>query len=378
MRNILTQTICACAIAGMFTFVTGCQTNNQSPAQSASAPVQMSAPPAAAVQAPAATAAASADGVIRIKAGSTEPFKDSSGNVWQAELGFEGGEVAAHDSSLAIANTKDAGLFQSEHYSMDSFSCAVPNGKYIAKLYFAETYDGITGPGQRVFSFNAQGHEFKDFDVWVKAGGPNRAYVETVPVEVTDGKFKIAFTSNIENPQINAIELIPASLAAAVQAPAALTAAVAPGVIRIKAGSTEPFKDSSGNVWQAEQGFDGGDVIGRDASLEIANTKDAGLYRSEHYSMNSFSMAVPNGKYIAKLHFAETFEGITGPGERVFSFNVQGHDFKDFDVYVKAGGSNKAYIETVPVEVTNGKFTITFTSNLQNPEINAIELVPQT
>ena len=261
---------------------------------------------------------------------------------------------------------------------MESFSCAVPNGKYTAKLYFAETYDGITGPGQRVFSFNVQGREFKDFDVWVKAGGPNRAYVETVPVEVTDGKFKITFTSNIENPQINAVELIPAALAAAVQASAAPAATPAQGVIRIKAGSSEPFKDSSGNVWQAELGFDGGDAVERDSELAIANTKDAGLYRSEHYGMNSFSCVVPNGKYLAKLHFAETFEGVSGAGERVFSFNVQGREFKDFDVFVKAGGSNRAYIETVPVEVTNGKFTITFTSNVENPQINAIEIVPQS
>ncbi len=54
-----------------------------------------------------------------------------------------------------------------------------------------------------------QGHEFKDFGVWAKAGGPNRAYVETVPVEVTDGKFRAVFTSNIENPEINAIEILP-------------------------------------------------------------------------------------------------------------------------------------------------------------------------
>jgi hypothetical protein len=193
----------------MFTFVTGCQTNNQGSVQSAPAAVQTPAPPAAAVQAPAEPAPAIVQGVIRIKAGSSEPFKDSSGNVWQGELGFSGGDVAERGSSTAIANTKDAGLFLSEHYAMDSFSCSVPNGKYTAKLYFAETYDDITGPGERVFSFNVQGHEFKDFDVWVKAGGPNRAYVETVPVQVTDGKFKITFTSNIENPQINAIEIIP-------------------------------------------------------------------------------------------------------------------------------------------------------------------------
>ena len=162
--------------------------------------------------------------------------------------------------------------------------------------------------------------------------GANRAYVETVPVEVTDGKFKITFTSNVENPQINAIEIIPQ----ATGTPAAPTPAKEQGAIRIKAGSSAPFTDSAGNVWKAEEGFEGGSVIER-PEIAIANTKDAGLYRSEHYSMDSFSCAVPNGKYTARLHFAETYEGITGEGQRVFSFNVQGHEFKDFDVWKKAG-----------------------------------------
>ena len=112
-----------------------------------------------------------------------------------------------------IEGTKDPALFLSEHYAMDFFSCKIPNGKYIAKLYFAETFEGITGPGQRVFSYNVQGHEFKDFDIWAKAGGPNRAYVETVPVEVTNGEFRIVFTSQVENPEINAIEIIPQTAA---------------------------------------------------------------------------------------------------------------------------------------------------------------------
>jgi hypothetical protein len=47
--------------------------------------------------------------------------------------------------------------------------------------------------------------------VYAKAGGPQRAYVESVPVEVTDGKLVITFQSNIENPQINGIEIIPAT-----------------------------------------------------------------------------------------------------------------------------------------------------------------------
>jgi len=146
---------------------------------------------------------------LRIKAGQSTPFTDSSGNVWLAEQGFEGGATIDRDPGTAIAGTKDPGLFLNEHYSMDSFSCKLPNGKYLAKLYFAETYEGITGPGQRVFSFKVQGREFKDLDLWVKAGGPNRAYIESVPVEVTNGEFRIVFTSQVENPEINAIEIIP-------------------------------------------------------------------------------------------------------------------------------------------------------------------------
>jgi len=65
----------------------------------------------------------------------------------------------AGGSTTQITGTKDPSLFISEHFSMTAFSCKIPNGKYLAKLYFAETYQGITGPGQRVFSFNVHGHE---------------------------------------------------------------------------------------------------------------------------------------------------------------------------------------------------------------------------
>ncbi len=148
-------------------------------------------------------------------------------------------------------------------------------------------------------------------------------------------------------------------------------------IIRIKAGKFEPVKDSEGNVWLADQGFEGGQTIER-PDIQIDNTKSPDLYRAERYSMDSFSWPVPNGKYTVKLHFAETFEGINGPGERVFSFNVMGREFKDFDVWVKAGGPYKAYIETAPVEVTDGKIKVTFTPKIENPQICAIEIIPQS
>jgi Malectin domain len=160
-----------------------------------------------------------------------------------------------------------------------------------------------------------------------------------------------------------------------VAAPASAPGAMLPPV-HIKAGLASSLTNADGVVWIADTGFADGDVVERDSELSITNTTTPALYRTERYGMTAFSYPVPNGKYIVKLHFAETFDGITGAGERVFSFNVEGTDFKDFDLYVKAGGPQRAYIETVPVEVTDGKLDITFTANVQSPEINGIEILP--
>ena len=171
-----------------------------------------------------------------------------------------------------------------------------------------------------------------------------------------------------------------APVATPTPAPAAAMPAPAPAAmlppVHIKAGLASSLTNADGVVWIADQGFVDGDPIERDADLPIDNTTTPALYRSERYGMTSFSYPVPNGKYIVKLHFAETFDGISGAGERVFSFNVEGNEFKDFDVFVKAGGKQRAYIETVPVEVTDGKLDITFTANVQSPEINGIEILP--
>jgi hypothetical protein len=147
-----------------------------------------------------------------------------------------------------------------------------------------------------------------------------------------------------------------------------------PPIIRINAG-VGAIKDATGVAWQEDTGFTGGDVIER-PDLPIANTTQPEIYRSERYAMEAFTQKLPNGKYQVKLHFCETFEGIFGPGERVFSFEVEGKPFKDFDVWAKAGGGARAYIETVPVEITDGELNIKFTTQIENPQINAIEIIP--
>ena len=166
----------------------------------------------------------------------------------------------------------------------------------------------------------------------------------------------------------------PATAPAAAPAAPAKTAA-ANSAIRINAGASAANVDAKGTAWLADQGFIGGDTVER-GSIPIANTETPSIYRTEHYDMSGFSYKLPNGKYTVRLHFAETYEEITGAGQRVFSINVAGQIFKDFDVWAKAGGSQRAYVETVKVEITDGKLDIIFTSNIQSPEINGIEIIP--
>jgi hypothetical protein len=149
----------------------------------------------------------------------------------------------------------------------------------------------------------------------------------------------------------------------------------APGIVRIKTGITKPLTDETGIVWQADTGFADGETIDR-PGLAIANTKTPSVYQAERYGMTAFHWKLPDGKYTVKLHFCETYEGIYAAGERVFSFKVEGREFKDFDVWKKTGGAQRAYIETVEVEVTDGALDITFTSQIENPEINALEIIP--
>ncbi len=155
--------------------------------------------------------------------------------------------------------------------------------------------------------------------------------------------------------------------------------------IRVKAGMDEPMTDSQGVKWAADTGYDEGTEVNRD-DLQITGTKTPELYRSERYSMSSYSFKVPNGNYTLKLHFSEDYDGISSPTDRLFTYAVKDGDansgktikeVKDFSPWKASGDHFKAYVDTVPVKVTQGAITVTFTPDVENPQINAIEIVPR-
>jgi hypothetical protein len=154
--------------------------------------------------------------------------------------------------------------------------------------------------------------------------------------------------------------------------------------IRVKAGSDAPITDSQGIKWSADTGFQDGNTIDR-PDLQVTGTKTPELYRSERYSMSSYGFKVPNGAYVLKLHFSEDFEGINAPEERMFTYAVRDgnaagkviKEVKSFSPWKAAGAQYKAYVDTVRLNVTTGQLTITFVPEVENPQINALEIIPE-
>jgi hypothetical protein len=155
-------------------------------------------------------------------------------------------------------------------------------------------------------------------------------------------------------------------------------------VFRVNCGAGKEYTDKKGCAWLGDQvlsekvkwGAVDGLTIER-KPMEIAGSDAPQLYLTERYSMKGYEFSLPNGKYTLRLHFAETYERHSKAGERLFSVKVQGEVvLKDLDVLKEAGGFAKPLIkECKGVAVTDGKLKIEFVANVQNPEINAIEVL---
>ena len=89
-----------------------------------------------------------------------------------------------------------------------TYSFAVPNGTYQVRLHFAENYAPNFGVGLRVFDVQVEGAlAIDNLDIWAQVGA-NTALIRTVTATVADGQINIAFIHGVEDPAINAIEVL--------------------------------------------------------------------------------------------------------------------------------------------------------------------------
>ena len=111
-------------------------------------------------------------------------------------------------------------------------------------------------------------------------------------------------------------------------------------------------------------------------NISIANTSNAKLYQTERYGVTGYAFMVPNGSYTVKLHFAETYNGISAQGQRIFDVTVEEETVANIDVFSEAKGRNTAPIKTVNVNVKDGRLDIKLIPRVQLPIINALEFIP--
>lgn len=142
--------------------------------------------------------------------------------------------------------------------------------------------------------------------------------------------------------------------------------------IRINAAAQTPFTDSAGNVWEADRGFIGGNTIDH-GNFQVEGTDNPTIYHTERFGLSGYSLPVANGPYLVRLHFTEAY--FTHARERIFSVNVGGVEFRNMDVF-DAVGFHHALIKEATVNVSDGKLDINFSSSVNLPEINALEIVP--
>jgi hypothetical protein len=376
--------------------------------------------------------APSSPAVYRVYA-ATSAYTDAQGRLWSPDAAYAtGGSLST--STVAIANTSSAPLYQSFRYNWTDFAYHFPvaNGTYSVRLLFAETQ--YASQGQRVFSVKLNGQNaLTNFDVIAAAGGSNTAVDRIFPVTVTNDSIDLQLVQSVSNPMLSAIEItVPAAAVAPAQvalsagqtmqfsgpagavwsiqpalgsisaaglytAPASVasfeqvtvtaaangqtasaTVALAPAAgvfvpIRVNAGGGD-LVDALGQLWSGDNGYTGGYFSA--TTNAIANTTFPALYQSQRWFYSSFQyqFAVPNGSRLVRLKFAETV--LSSPGQRWFNVAVNGVPaLTNFDIAAQAGGANRAVDVDIPVSVASGQVTILITPVQGNAVINGIEIL---
>jgi len=150
---------------------------------------------------------------IRVNCGGPS-YTDANKQLWQADTGYNTGETA--NMAAVITGTPNQALYQTQRFNADAsipllYTFKVPNGAYHVNLYFAETWSPAMVTGARIFNVKLQGNPtFTALDVFAEAGA-NAPLIKGSDITVTNGAVAIEFDNVVQNPEINAIEILPGS-----------------------------------------------------------------------------------------------------------------------------------------------------------------------
>ncbi|MCC6650388.1 MAG: T9SS type A sorting domain-containing protein [Candidatus Eisenbacteria bacterium] len=251
------------------------------------------------------------------------------------------------------------------------------DGDFEVRLYFAETYAAITGPGQRTFGIEIEGQVVATgFDIFATAGGRDRGVVRTFNITVTGGSLKLRLLHEVENPTVAAVEVRRvATLRVNAGGPALPAAGAEPGW----GGDTGAAPSRYVNAFAT-----GNAVTSTSSFIDMGHPSvppgtPMALFQDERWDPDggsdmTWSLPVVPGRHRLRLYFAETYSGITAAGQRVFDVEVEGATvLSNFDVFALVG-ANRALVRTFYVDVPDSIMTVGFVHNVENPAIKALEV----
>jgi hypothetical protein len=101
------------------------------------------------------------------------------------------------------------------------------------------------------------------------------------------------------------------------------------------------------------------------------------VYQTYRFGTMTYTLPnlTPNAAYTVRLHFAES--AFSSTGSRLFNVLINGTTvLTDFDIIAVAGAANRAVVEQFNATATStGQIAVQFVAHVNNPMINAIEII---
>ncbi|KAK6150147.1 hypothetical protein DH2020_017672 [Rehmannia glutinosa] len=274
-----------------------------------------------------------------------------------------------------------------------NYTFQVPNGDYFLRLHFCplafdgynvnESYFAVEANGLKLVSeFNVPGEiSEKNLNLLGSGARANSSYyyilkeyffsVETnsIVVDFIPSRGSFGFVNAIEViPEINKLFVDSVSRVGANGGNSSLNLSKR-GIetmyrLNVGGSSVKPSRDSLWRKWETDSGYminaDAGSEIRNRSNITYANPNDTSVaplvvYETARTLTNTevmekrFNMSWklqidPDFDYLVRLHFCELF--YDKPNQRIFRIFIDNKTAADnFDVYVRAGGMNKAYHE---------------------------------
>ncbi|SCL15457.1 Di-glucose binding within endoplasmic reticulum [Micromonospora rhizosphaerae] len=302
-----------------------------------------------------------------------------------------GSSVSTYSTPATVDSTvptsTPVGVFSSERWDQSTapdmqWDFPVPAGTRVdVRLYLANRYAGTAAVGKRKFDVYVDGGlKLNDFDPVAATGGTDKGTMRAFPI-VSDGVVDIDFGRVLENPLVQAVEIVKT-------APAPTASDV---LYRINAGGPA-LTASSGPSWATDSlatpsayHNTGSSVSTYTTNASMDATVPAGtpveVFNSERWDQSTtpdmqWDFPVPAGQQVqVRLYLANRYAGTATVGKRKFDVFIDGGlKLNDFDPVAAAGGTNRGTMRAFVV-TSDGNVDIDFGRVLENPLIQAIEIV---